>query len=89
MGKVATQTDVRSTQKRISGEMRFLVGRPGIEPGTISLKGCCSIQLSYRPAFPDGTSDGPDGQGTYIRIDRTSLVVRDLRAKGFTPRRRR
>lgn len=25
-----------------------LVIRPGIEPGTDSLEGCCSIQLSYR-----------------------------------------
>ena len=30
------------------GLMNPLVIRPGLEPGTHSLEGCCSIQLSYQ-----------------------------------------
>ena len=29
----------------------WVVNRPGFEPGTHSLEGCCSIQLSYQSPF--------------------------------------
>ncbi len=47
-GFLAGQAPAAITNPRGSHPASHFVIRPGFEPGTHSLEGCCSIQLSYR-----------------------------------------
>jgi hypothetical protein len=44
---IATYPDRSFIKIKKPGNPGFLVIPPGFEPGTHSLEGCCSIQLSY------------------------------------------
>ena len=79
-------------QPRRSGEIRLcaetlrgLVGVPGVEPGTSSLSGTRSNQLSYTPAFCRSRGPHLDGGGSRVRTGGIQLAKLALYQLSYAP----